>query len=111
MLFLECLKQPFFLSPPLRKRMVFTECMEIREMLLHLLICEEQELREKWSNQNQNHPLYERMCQVASTAQRFCIFTGSSHLFLATPVTFSSGASFQLVQVFELGYQPCSCLF
>src|SRR5258708_9901388 len=67
MLFLECLKQPFFLSPPLRKRMAFTECMEIREMLLHLFICEEQELREKWSNQNQNHPLYERMCQVAST--------------------------------------------
>ena len=47
--------------------MAFTACMEIREMLLHLFICEEQELREKWSNQDQNHPLYERMCQVAST--------------------------------------------
>jgi hypothetical protein len=47
--------------------MAFTECMEIREMLLHLFICEERELREKWSNQNQNHPLYERMYQVAST--------------------------------------------
>jgi hypothetical protein len=47
--------------------MAFTECMEIREMLLHLFICEERELREKWRNQDQNHPLYERMCQVAST--------------------------------------------
>jgi hypothetical protein len=47
--------------------MAFTACMEIRAMLLHLFICEEQELREKWSNQDQNHPLYERMCQVAST--------------------------------------------
>ena len=28
------------------------------------------ELREKWRNQDQNHPLYERMCQVASTAQK-----------------------------------------
>jgi len=53
--------------------MAFTACMEIREMLLHLFICEEQELREKWSNQDQNHPLYERMCQVASTpALAFC---------------------------------------
>lgn len=47
--------------------MAFTACMEIRAMLLHLFICEEQELREKWSNQDQNHPLYERMSQVAST--------------------------------------------
>ncbi len=47
--------------------MAFTECMEICEMLLHLFICEERELREKWSNQDQNHPLYERMCQVPST--------------------------------------------
>ena len=73
MLFLECLKETFSLPPPLRERMAFTACMEIREMLLHLFICEEQELREKWSNQDQNHPLYERMCQVASTpALAFC---------------------------------------
>jgi hypothetical protein len=50
--------------------MAFTEGMEIREMLLHLFICEERELREKWSNQDQNHPRYERMCQVASTTHR-----------------------------------------
>jgi hypothetical protein len=56
--------------------MAFTECMKIREMLLHLFICEEQVLREKWSNQDQNHPLYERMCHVASTSN-----IGSSFLF------------------------------
>ncbi len=43
MLFLECLKEPFSLPPPLRERMAFTACMEIREMLLHLFICEELE--------------------------------------------------------------------
>jgi hypothetical protein len=47
--------------------------MKIRKMVLHLFICEEQELREKWRNQNQNHPLYERMCQVASTGSRLAV--------------------------------------
>jgi hypothetical protein len=47
MLFLECLKQTFSLLPPLRERMTFAECLELRYMILHCFICVERELQEK----------------------------------------------------------------
>ena len=39
------------------------ECTSKGKMLLHPLIC----VRDKWRNQEQNHPFCEQMCHVAST--------------------------------------------